>query len=334
MEKYAAEELNSTLCEFFAELRKANGDDYEPDSLRVMFSAIDRHLKSKSYPKSIREDNIFLPCRQVWEGKARKLRSEGKGKRPHRAQSLNAEEEEILWECGQLGTFTPESLTNTVFWLLIHHFGLRGRQQRHDMKMEDFCFAKDNNGIEFITFSEGVTKTSGQGLNARPRLQKPKMFSTGGSRCPVETFRLFMSRRPYDMINKGPVYLQAMKNLSGLIWYKRQPMGKDSINAIMKKMKKNSPLQELCPDKKLTNHSGRKTIVRKMKASGIPKCEIINITGHRHGRGLDPYDSGDENEQRFWSNVIDKVPFVPVTQSSSSISLPSSAVPQNQFQQV
>ena len=108
LEKYAAEELNSTLCEFFAELRKANGDDYEPDSLCVMFRAIDRHLKSRSYPKSIREDNIFFSCRQVLEGKARKLRTEGKG--PHRAQSLSAEEEEILWECGQLGTFTPESL--------------------------------------------------------------------------------------------------------------------------------------------------------------------------------------------------------------------------------
>ena len=235
LERYAAEELNSTLCEFFAELRKANGHDYEPDSLRVIFSAIDRHLKSKSCPKSIREDNIFLPCRQVLERKARKLRSDGKGKILHRAQSLNAEEEEILWECGQLGTFTPESLTNTVFWLLIQHFGLRGRQQYHDMKMEDFYFAKDNNGIEFITVSEGVTKTSGQGLNARPRLQKSKMFSSGGSRCPVEIFRLFMSRRLSDMINKGPVYLQAMKNPSGPTWYKRQPMGKDSINAIMKK---------------------------------------------------------------------------------------------------
>ena len=58
LEKYVAEELNSTLCEFFAELRKNNGDDYEPDSLRAMFMAIDRHLKSKSYPKSIREDTI------------------------------------------------------------------------------------------------------------------------------------------------------------------------------------------------------------------------------------------------------------------------------------
>ena len=69
------------------------------------------------------------------------------------------------------------------------------------MKMEDFCFTNDNNGIEFVNFSDGVTKTLGQGLNARPRLQKPKMFSIGGSQCPMEIFRLFMSRRPSDMIN-------------------------------------------------------------------------------------------------------------------------------------
>ena len=143
-------------------------------------------MKSKSYPKSIREDKIFLFCRQVLEGKARKLCSEDKGKRPHRAQSLNAEEEEILWECGQPGTFTPESSTNAVFWLLIQHFGLRGRQQHHDMKMEDFCFANNNIGIEFITFSEGVTKTSGQGLNAKPRLQKPKMFRTEVHDAPLK----------------------------------------------------------------------------------------------------------------------------------------------------
>ena len=65
LEKYVAEELNSTLCEFLAEFRKTNGDDHELDSLRVMFSAIDRHLKSKSYPKSIKEDNIFLPMMRL-----------------------------------------------------------------------------------------------------------------------------------------------------------------------------------------------------------------------------------------------------------------------------
>ena len=39
-------------------------------------------------------------------------------------------------------------------------------------------------------------------------------------------------------------------------------------------MKKNSPLKDRCPEKNLTNHSARKTVVKKLKSSGIPKCEI------------------------------------------------------------
>ena len=90
-------------------------------------------------------------------------------------------------------------------------------------------------------------------------------------------------------------------------------MGEDSINAIMPK--KNGKNRLYKSFEKLTNDRRRKTVVRKMKASWIPKCEIINVTGHRHESGLDPNDPGDGNEQRFCSSVIDKVPFVPVTQS-------------------
>ena len=66
--------------------------------------------------------------------------------------------------------------------------------------------------------------------------------------------------------------------------------------------------------------------MRKMEASAIPKCEIINVTGHRHERGSDQYDSGDENEQRFWSNVIDKMPSVPVIQWCSTKSVSTGPV--------
>ena len=58
----------------FAELRKENGKDYEPDSLKVMQAALDRHLRSKTYPKSIVRDTEFLSSKKVLEGKARKLR--------------------------------------------------------------------------------------------------------------------------------------------------------------------------------------------------------------------------------------------------------------------
>ena len=40
-------------------------------------------------------------------------------------------------------------------------------------------------------------------------------------------------------------------------------------------------------NKKITNHSARKTIVAKLREAGYEKCEIVNVTGHRNVQGLD-----------------------------------------------
>ena len=146
------------MPQFYAEVRKESGEDYEPDSLRVMQAALERHLKSKLYPKSIIKDREFLSSRKVLEGKARKLREEGRGKRPKRAKSLTNEEEETLWKSGQLGSGNRRALINTTWWLLTQHFGLTGRQEHHNMKVEDFCLQRDDIGIEYLTFAEGPTK--------------------------------------------------------------------------------------------------------------------------------------------------------------------------------
>ena len=59
---------------FFAEVKKQNGDDYEPNSLSAMQSSIDRHLKNCGYLHSILRDREFVSSRSVLEGKARLLR--------------------------------------------------------------------------------------------------------------------------------------------------------------------------------------------------------------------------------------------------------------------
>ena len=76
-----------------------------------------------------------------------------------------------------------------------------------------------------------------------------------------------------------------MENPKTSVWDKKTPIGKNTINNIMKTMKKNSFLKVTCPDKKLTNHSDRKTVVKKLKSSGVPKCELKNITGHSSKQG-------------------------------------------------
>ena len=108
--------LDTTLSQFYAEVRKESGEDYEPDSLRVMQAALERHLKSKLYPKSIIKDREFLSSRKVLEGKARKLREEERAKRSHRSKSLTNEEEETLWKSPS--TYQHDVVVaDTTLWL-------------------------------------------------------------------------------------------------------------------------------------------------------------------------------------------------------------------------
>ena len=42
-----------------------------------------------------------------------------------------------------------------------------------------------DDGLEFVEFSEGPTKTRPGGLSAKPSQFQPKMFQTGEGKCPV-----------------------------------------------------------------------------------------------------------------------------------------------------
>lgn len=87
---------------------------------------------------------------------------------------LTREEEEALWESGQLGNASPQSLLNTMWWLLSQNFGLRGCQEHYPINVEDFMLNKDDNSNEFVTFAESMTKTRQGGLEFSQDLYYPK----------------------------------------------------------------------------------------------------------------------------------------------------------------
>ena len=85
LEEYSAEDLDKVLQRFYAEVRNKHGEQYEPESLKVMMASLDRYLREHSYPHSIIKDRQFQQSKQVLEGKAKLLREDGKGKRPNAA---------------------------------------------------------------------------------------------------------------------------------------------------------------------------------------------------------------------------------------------------------
>ena len=80
--------MNTLLEHFYAEVKNKQGEDYEPESLKVMMASLDRHLKNKGYTLSIVRDREFSSSKQVLEGKGKQLRLAGRGNRPNKATSI------------------------------------------------------------------------------------------------------------------------------------------------------------------------------------------------------------------------------------------------------
>ena len=318
LEEYEHEDLDKKLQMFYAEVRTKDGLEYEPGSLKSMLAALDRHLKEHDYKYSIIRDREFYQSKLVLEGKVKHLRQQGKGKRPNAASALTAEEEEILWTAKNLGDSSPRVLSQTMWWVLTQHFGLRGRQEHHSMEVEDFAFCEDDCGTEYITFKEHPTKTRQGGLNTKRRTVLPKMFASGSPRCPVQFFKQYLSRRPLELRDKGPFYLTVIDNPKTEVWYKKQWLGVNSIDHMMKNIIKNTPLET--SSKRLSNHSARKTVVKKLRAANVERQSIIQVTGHANENSLNDYDEGSEREHRELSHIISGTP--QTTTSNSSLGFP------------
>ncbi len=194
LETISAEELDKILQHYFAELKKKDGSDYEPDSLRTMLASLDRHFQEAGCTFKVIKDKEFQGCRQVLNGKAIELREMGKGKRLLKSDALTAEEEEVLWEKRILGSTNPSSLNFTMFYVISQHFGTRGCQEHHQIRLEHLKLVKKPNGEpHYLEWVEGLTKTRQGGLVKKDRRVPQRLFANGGVRCPLRLFEMLVS---------------------------------------------------------------------------------------------------------------------------------------------
>jgi len=150
---------DNTLQLFYAELRKADGTDYEPGSLRTMLAALDRHLHENGAKFSIIKDRHFEGSRKILNGKAIELRQQGKGKGKNKADAITASEEEQLWTRKVFGGDTPKSINLTVYFTISQHFGTRGCQEHHQLQVQDLKFIRDPQTQQtlYVEWAEGLT---------------------------------------------------------------------------------------------------------------------------------------------------------------------------------
>lgn len=307
IEDMPVSDLSQLLCRFLVSVKKQNGDEYEPSCLRGMLSSFDRQLRRKNYGQTIAHGPGFTKVMDTLAMKQRHLKSSGKGNNPHKSEPLNDNDIEQLWKTHQLGVATPDSILQTLWLYTTVHFGLRSCKEHRDMCWGDVVLKRDDNGREYLQFSERQTKTR-SGENPRDvRVVKPKLWAneTNTDRCPIVVYKKYAEKRPTGYsAPEHPFYIASttIHHPSPCdVWFKRNPVGVNKLATTMKRMSLNAGLN---PHKKLSNHSARKYLVQKLNDNNVPANHIMQISGHKNIHSINNYSHINENQHRQISSVL------------------------------
>ena len=286
LEDIPVDKLNRLLSHFFVSVRKRNGEEYEPVSLTAFQRSIDRHLREMGTNVSILTDREFEGSRKALEAKRKSLRRQGKGGKLNAAEPLSAAEENCLWSSGELGDMNPTVLLHTIWYLCTMHFGWRGVDEHRRVCYGDFQLGNDDEGTEFVELIiERGTKTRNGLEEQQDQAFNPRMYATGGERCPVALFKKYLAFRPeHTRATDSPFYLQPANTVTPSVWYKNQPVGINSLCKFMKKMTESAGITG-----KKTNHSARKTMITKLVQNNTNPLHVAQLTGHKNLKSLDSY---------------------------------------------
>ena len=200
------------------------------------------------------------------------------------------------------------------------------------MRIEDFkCVRNPETGeIEYIEWTEGLTKTRQGGLVKQDRRVPQKLFASNTERCPVKVFELLISKRPADLHTCGPLHLTPLRKPRPSVWYSVQPVGESKIKTYMKTMASLAGIDK--SGRRYTNHSVRKTTVWKLQKSGISNDKIVAITGYKSEQTLRDYAATDmEDHQKISKTLSSKKCDVVAVQPAKGVAAPQPKVSRTSF---
>ena len=93
-------------------LKKKDGGEYKPTTLRSFISSFDRYLRirKKGYPTTMIDEQDLRKTRETLVAKQKELKKAGKGSNSKAAGALSDDEVDILYSKKLLGLSSPEPL--------------------------------------------------------------------------------------------------------------------------------------------------------------------------------------------------------------------------------
>ncbi|XP_032753628.1 zinc finger MYM-type protein 4 [Rattus rattus] len=241
-------ELSLGLCQFIQEVRRPNGEKYDPDSILYLCLGIQQYLFENG-----RIDNIFTEPYSRFMIELTKLLKIWEPTILPNGYMFSRIEEEHLWECKQLGAYSPIVLLNTLLFFNTKYFQLknvtehlklsfahvmrRTRTLKYSTKMTYLRFfppppQKQESEPDKLTIGKrkrGEDEEAPVGVEMAENTDNPL-------RCPVRLYEFYLSKCSESVKQRTDVfYLQPERSCvpNSPMWYSTFPIDPGTLDTML-----------------------------------------------------------------------------------------------------
>ena len=273
-------DLSFALSKFVTEIKRLDGKDYPPNTIREIVVCIQMFLHENMVMWKLLDHPEFNSLRNVVDNTMKIRHSAGLGVRQS-AEVITFSHEDQMYRNNVLGWDNPQQLINTVIYVTGMRFALRGGVEHNSLKRFGFgsqiSFRKDSCGIECLVYSEDPKQKNNQGgLVSKGKPKVVWVYPTDGScRDAVAVVKKYVGLIPEGTKCKK-FHLRPHKVITPSCWFCDQPYGINKVKGTVKEICRQAGIIG-----KFTNHSLRATCATRMYHSNVPEQIIKETTGHR-----------------------------------------------------
>ena len=280
LHQFNQNDLCYSLCRFIREVKKLNGEDFPPNTVREIVIMLQMYLHENGIYWHLLDHPQFVTLCNVLDNTMKERHSMGLGVKVS-SEIISMKHEDTLFANGLLSEDTPAKLLKTIVNLMGMHCALRGgvkhNRLRHPGSSPQISFERDKRGIECMVYKEDpLQKTNQGGLICKLSNKTVYVYpSSNRERCPLHLYKKYVSLLPKSLKYKK-LYLRCRKNLLPNLWYCDQPYGLNKVKTTVKELCKLAGITS-----KFTSHSLRVTCASRMYDHDIPEQIIKEVTGHK-----------------------------------------------------
>ncbi|XP_061103228.1 zinc finger MYM-type protein 3-like isoform X2 [Conger conger] len=244
-----AAELNYGLAQFVREFASPDGEQYQADVVYYMCLGIQQYLLENNRMVNIFTDQSYLTFVQ----ELNKILNRWQPRMSPNGDPLSQVEEEHLWECKQLGVYSPLVLLNTLMFFNTKYFGLRTVEQHLQLSFSNVVRQCKRNSQSqgqskalSICYFPGQRQRTAKDSSLGKRKREEEVVELEQQenrmnplRCPVKFFEFYLSKCSGGTRNRSDMfYLQPERSCvaESPLWYSAVSMDRGTLGTMLNRI--------------------------------------------------------------------------------------------------